>query len=218
MLNNPNELQSLTAGVDEAGAGTWAGNLIVASCVLDPNKPILGLGDSKKLSPETRERLYDEICANALEFKIITVTPEEIDRSNILNCRMEGMARAINSLTKATNAIVDGDRVPSGVNIPTRAVIKADDTIDCASAASILAKVYHDREITKAAELYPNFDFASHKGYGTAKHKQELAKFGATPLHRKSFKPVKNTLQLNLNSLPESSTEKETHMASEFTF
>ncbi len=178
-------------GIDEAGAGTLAGDLVVAGCILKPNHTIVGLSDSKKLSESKREALFDIIIDQALAFHIIHISPVDVDKFNILNRRMFGMRECIKNLHQATHAIVDGDRIPLHTTIPTISIIKGDDKVDCVRAASILAKVSHDRSLIREGAAYPNFKFSSHKGYGTQLHKEELEKFGPTPLHRLSYKPVK---------------------------
>ena len=189
-------------GVDEAGAGTLAGDLVVAACILDPNKPITGLNDSKKLSEAKREVLFEIIKENALAFHILHISPREIDRSNILACRMDGMQRCVAALKQATHAIVDGNRVPKGMTVPTIAVVKGDDKIDCVRASSILAKVARDRALVEAGAGYPDFSFSAHKGYGTAVHNDELNRFGPTPLHRFSYRPVKQAAERHNTHFP----------------
>ena len=183
------------AGADEAGAGTLAGDLVVAACILDPNKKIDGLNDSKKLTEKNREELFEIIKANAFAYHIVHISPQDIDKSNILECRMRGMRECIQALSQASHAIVDGDRVPSNMPVETIAVVKGDDKIDCVRAASILAKVSHDRDLILKGSAYPQFTFSKHKGYGTKNHKDELALHGPTPMHRFSYKPVREAAE-----------------------
>lgn len=190
-------------GVDEAGAGTLAGDLVVAACILDPHKPITGLNDSKKLSEAKREALFDIIQQQALAFHILHISPREIDNSNILACRMEGMQRCVAALNQATHAVVDGNRVPQGMTVPTIAVVKGDDKIDCVRAASILAKVARDRALVVAGADHPDFSFSSHKGYGTQAHQDELNRFSPTPLHRFSYRPVKEAAARHSTPIPD---------------
>lgn len=185
----------LVAGVDEAGAGPLAGDLVVASCILDPNNPIEGLTDSKKTTAKKREELYPIIKEKALYFEIVYITPEEIDKSNILAMRMEGMKRAVNQLEKVDYAIIDGNRLPEGIKVDSDYSIKADFKFECVSAASILAKVAHDHKIIEDGAKYPEYQFEKHKGYGTKIHKEALEKYGPCPIHRMSYKPVKENIK-----------------------
>ena len=180
-------------GVDEAGAGTWAGDLVVASCILDPNNPIEGLADSKKLSEKRREALFDIIKEKALNYAIVRISPREIDQSNILACRMRGMRESAHLIARqGAHVLVDGDKVPEGMSFPTLCLVKGDDKVDAVRAASILAKVARDRDIIECGKQYPEFGFERHKGYGTKVHKEALDRLGPTNLHRFSYKPVRN--------------------------
>ena len=185
----------LVCGVDEAGAGNWAGNLIVAAVILDPNKPIEGLNDSKKLTEKRRYELYPEIIEKTLDYCIIEITPKEIDNSNILAMRMEGMKRAIEGLKKVEYAIIDGNRLPEGLTIPADYLIKGDAKSLSISAASILAKTTIDKQMQEHDKNYPEYGFAKNKGYGTKVHIQALEKHGVTPIHRLSYKPVKKNIR-----------------------
>lgn len=182
------------AGVDESGAGNWAGNLIVAAVILDDNKPIKGLNDSKKLTQKKRFELYPKIIESAIEYSIVTISPKEIDSSNILAMRMEGMKKAINGLKKVDYAIIDGNRIPEGLFVPSDYLVKGDSKHPSISAASILAKTTIDMQMEKYDEEYPNYGFSKHKGYGTKFHRDALEKFGACPIHRYSYKPIMATL------------------------
>ena len=184
----------LIAGVDEAGRGPLAGPVIAAAVILDPEQPIEGLTDSKKLSEKKRERLYDEIIYKAKAYAIERADIDEIDDLNILWASMLAMKRAIESL-KLTPAevIVDGNRCPDIV-MPCRAIIKGDLTEPAISAASILAKVSRDREMVYYDTLYPGYGLAGHKGYPTKAHCQALRDLGVTPIHRRTFGPVRAIL------------------------
>ena len=185
----------LVCGVDEAGAGCLSGNLVVAAVILDPDNQIEGLNDSKKLTEKKREELFPQIIEKALEYSIISITPKEIDESNILAMRMEGMKRAVNSLKNVEYALIDGNKLPEGLNVPSDYLIKGDAKSEGIAAASILAKVTRDRQIVEAAKLYPEYGFEKHKGYGTKAHKEALEKYGPCEIHRFSYKPVKESIK-----------------------
>jgi ribonuclease HII len=183
------------AGVDEAGAGPLAGDLVVAACILDPKNPITGLNDSKKLTEKRREALYPEIIEKALDYCIIHITPQEIDNSNILACRMDGMARAVDGLKTVDYALIDGNKLPPNMTVFSEFVIKGDTKLEPIAAASILAKVSRDRQMIEQSKLYPEYGFIKHKGYGTKLHLEALDKFGACDIHRKSYKPVIKSME-----------------------
>ncbi len=184
------DLSELSAGVDEAGRGPLVGPVVAAAVILDPKNPITGLSDSKKLTPQKRERLDLEIRSKALAFCVAQASAEEIDRLNILQATMLAMARAVEGLERVPKRVwVDGNRVPK-LLIPAHAVVKGDSLLDCISAASILAKVSRDLWCTQIDSEYPLYGFAAHKGYGTKVHMQALKAYGATPWHRRSFAPV----------------------------
>ena len=185
----------LVCGVDESGAGCLSGNLVVAAVILDPDNPIIGLNDSKKLTEKKREELFPQILEKSLEYSIISISPKEIDESNILAMRMEGMKRAVNSLNKVEYALIDGNRLPEGLIVPADYIIKGDAKSEGIAAASILAKVTRDRQIVEAAKLYPEYGFEKHKGYGTKAHKEALEKYGPCEIHRFSYKPVKENIK-----------------------
>ncbi|OOF27694.1 MULTISPECIES: ribonuclease HII [Salinivibrio] len=186
----------LIAGVDEVGRGPLVGAVVTAAVILDPNQPIEGLTDSKKLSEKKRLALYDEIKAKALAWSLGRAEPEEIDRLNILQATMVAMQRAIAGLAVTPDyALIDGNRVPS-LPMPAQAVVKGDLRVAEISAASILAKVDRDREMAELDIAYPAYGFAQHKGYPTKAHMAALSEHGALPMHRKSFKPVKRALGL----------------------
>jgi ribonuclease HII len=184
----------LIAGVDEAGRGPLAGPVVAAAVILDELNPIKGLADSKKLTALRREQLYDEIQAKALCCSIALATVEEIDRLNILQATMLAMKRAVEGLRlKPHKVLVDGNRLPS-LNILAEAIVKGDALVPAISAASILAKVYRDRWCAQYHLEFPQYGFATHKGYGTAAHLAALKEHGACPQHRKSFAPVARVL------------------------
>ena len=185
------------AGVDEAGRGPLAGPVVVAAVILgedwNADHP---LDDSKRLSAQKREHLFDLVCNEALAFKIVSISPQEIDRLNILQATLFGMSRCLTEIVPAPDyAFVDGNHYPQ-TTIPGEAVIKGDSRSKSIAAASILAKVTRDRIMLENAERYPEWGFESHKGYPTKRHREALAKFGLTPLHRKSFRL--KPLQLSL--------------------
>lgn len=181
----------LVAGVDEAGRGPLAGPVVAAAVILDDLNPIAGLADSKKLTPLRRERLYDEIRAKALCCSIAEASVEEIDRLNILQATLLAMRRAVLGLRlKPTKVLVDGNRLPV-LDVLAEAIVRGDATVPAISAASILAKVHRDRWCAELDAQFPQYGFASHKGYGTVVHLAALRLHGACPQHRRSFAPVR---------------------------
>ena len=185
----------LTAGVDEAGRGPLAGPVMAAAVILDPLRPIAGLADSKKLSERRRDALEAEIKEKALAWSVACAEVEEIDALNILHASMLAMQRAILALNPAPLlALIDGNRCPSSLPCRAESIIKGDQSVAAISAASILAKVARDRELLKLEELYPGYGFAKHKGYPTKDHVAALEKLGVTPIHRRSFEPVRRLL------------------------
>jgi ribonuclease HII len=184
----------LVAGVDEAGRGPLAGPVYAAAVILDPAAPIAGLADSKKLSAAKRERLFDIIRRDAKAWAIASASVEEIDRINILQASLLAMQRAVAGLAPQPGRIlVDGLHCPP-VSMPARAIVKGDAREPAISAASILAKVARDREMQKLHAQYPHYGFNAHKGYGTAVHIAALAVHGVSPVHRRSYAPVKKLL------------------------
>lgn len=182
------------AGVDEVGRGPLVGNVVAAAVILDPENPIEGLADSKKLSAKKREQLYIEIKEKALAWCVASASPAEIDEINILHASMLAMKRAVEGLDiPAEFVYVDGNRSPD-LNCPSEPVVKGDSKIPEISAASILAKVDRDREMEVLDQQYPEYGFAKHKGYPTALHFEKLAEHGPLPEHRRSFKPVRDLL------------------------
>jgi ribonuclease HII len=186
----------LHAGVDEAGRGPLAGPVIAAAVILDPQKPIEGIADSKLLTPKKREMLADKIKQYAIAWSIGRADVEEIDELNILYASMLAMQRAVECLHIApATVLIDGNRCPV-LPYPSRAIIGGDKTVIAISAASILAKVARDAEMVAYEAQYPGYDFAIHKGYPTARHCALLKRLGASPIHRRSFDPVRRVLAL----------------------
>lgn len=192
-------MSRLVAGVDEAGRGPLAGPVVAAAVILDPQKPIDGLDDSKKLNEKQRETLFPQICENALAWSVIEITPAEIDRINILQATLLGMKRAIESLTPCpTLALVDGNRAPD-VNCQVKTIVQGDRLEPAISAASILAKVTRDRFMLEMHGQFPQYGFDRHKGYPTAEHMRLLQEWGPCEIHRRSFAPVRNAMQGGLS-------------------
>ncbi len=190
------------AGVDEAGRGPLVGSVVAAAVILDPNRPIDGINDSKKLTEKQRNRLFDLIVENAAAYCIAEATPAEIDELNILHATMLAMRRAIQGLPVAPRlALIDGNRCPD-VNIPSQALVGGDGLEACIGAASILAKVTRDRQLEALDIEFPMYGFAKHKGYPTAAHVTALMTHGAIDSHRRSFKPVRDALEkFSINSI-----------------
>lgn len=188
-------VEALVAGVDEVGRGPLCGAVVTAAVILDPNKPILGLNDSKKLTEAKRDALFDEIREKALAWCIARAEVEEIDQLNILQATMLAMQRAVAGLSVTPKlALIDGNRCPK-LAIPCSAVVKGDSKVPAIAAASILAKVSRDREMLELDKLYPGYGIAGHKGYPTPVHLEALKRLGATPIHRRSFAPVRAALE-----------------------
>ncbi|MBF7072282.1 ribonuclease HII [Glaciecola sp. MH2013] len=185
---------NLIAGVDEVGRGPLVGDVVTAAVILDPEKPIFGLTDSKKLSEKKREEFAELIKQNALSWSIGRATPIEIDELNILQATMLAMQRAVEGLTiQPEYVLVDGNRLPKW-QYTADAVIKGDALFPQISAASIIAKVARDHEMVALHEQYPQYGFASHKGYPTKAHLEALEQHGPLSCYRQSFKPVKAAL------------------------
>lgn len=177
----------LLCGVDEAGRGPLAGPVCAAAVILPRGLEIPGLNDSKKLSEKKREALYDVIISSAVAYGIAFAEVEEIERLNILRATFLAMNRAIAQLSaKPALALIDGNR-NSGIEMPSRCIVKGDSRCADIAAASILAKVTRDRYMIKMAEVYPQYGFERHKGYGTRQHYAALREHGASPIHRMSF-------------------------------
>lgn len=188
------QFEGVIAGVDEVGRGPLAGAVVAAAVILDPNNPIDGLADSKKLTEKRREALFPLIQERALAWCIARASEAEIDELNILHASLLAMRRAVLGLQLSPEKVlVDGNRCPE-LPYPSEAIIKGDSLVPAISAASILAKVVRDREMVAFEEIYPGYGFAAHKGYPTAKHIQALKTLGVTPIHRRSFGPVKKLL------------------------
>lgn len=180
----------LIAGVDEAGRGPLAGPVIAAAVILNPDYPIEGLADSKKLTANRRSKLEEQIKSHSLAWAIGRAEVEEIDQINILHASMLAMKRAVESLSIAPGHVqVDGNRCPD-VTISVEAIIKGDQKIAAISAASILAKEARDREMIEMDNVYPGYAFAKHKGYPTRIHMQALSDIGICPIHRRTYAPV----------------------------
>ncbi len=185
------------AGVDEAGRGPLVGTVVAAAVILDPNNPIAGLNDSKKLSEKKREKLFIEIQEKALAWAIAEASPAEIDELNILQASLLAMRRAVEALQlQPDQVLVDGNKIPQGLNMPCEAVVGGDALHAEISAASILAKVTRDRQMLELDQKFPQFGFAKHKGYPTKAHFEAIALHGVTTEHRRSFGPVRKALAL----------------------
>jgi len=204
-----NQIQ-LICGVDEAGRGPLAGAVYAAAVVLNPEKPIQGLADSKKLSEKKRDALALEIKAHALAWSIAYSTVEEIDEINILQASLLAMKRAIESI-QANQSVqaslagmqsiqllvqVDGNQCPK-ISLPCEAIVKGDSKVQAISAASILAKTARDAALYELDQQYPMYGFAQHKGYPTAAHMALLREHGVSPVHRRSYAPVRALIQAN---------------------
>lgn len=184
-------MTGLLAGVDEAGRGPLAGPVVAAAVILNPECPISGLADSKKLSGRRREALAEKIREHALGWAVAHATVQEIEQINILHASLLAMRRAVLALQpQAEHALIDGNRCPE-LPCTAEAVVGGDASVEAISAASILAKVARDAEMRRLHELYPEYDFARHKGYPTRQHLEALARHGPSECHRMSFSPVR---------------------------
>jgi len=184
----------LLAGVDEAGRGPLAGDVVAAAVILDPSRPIQGLGDSKKLTESKRESLYLIIQQQALAVSVGIASVEEIDRLNILQASMLAMERAVHNLAiEPEYVVVDGNRLPKWQRAAL-AIVKGDSRVACISAASIIAKVHRDKQMLELAKRHPEYGFDKHKGYPTRAHQSALREHGVTPYHRRSYAPIKRLL------------------------
>ena len=180
------------AGIDEAGRGPLAGPVFAAAVILDPERPIHGLADSKTLSAARRDQLALAIRSQALAWCIASASVEEIDSLNILQATMLAMRRACEGLAVSPDkALIDGNRLPVGLGCLAEAIVKGDAKVASISAASILAKTARDADCLVLHESYPDYAFDQHKGYGTALHLLRLQEHGPCPAHRRSFAPVK---------------------------
>ncbi len=188
--------QALICGVDEAGRGPLAGAVFAAAVILNPEKPIIGLADSKKLSEKKRDLLAEQIKEHALAWAVASCSAQEIDEINILQASLLAMKRAVEALKlQPSEALVDGLHCPK-LSIATRAIVKGDSKEACISAASILAKTARDAELYILDRQYPEYGFAKHKGYPTPLHMEMLQKHGVSDIHRKTYAPVKKLLNL----------------------
>lgn len=175
-------------GVDEAGRGPLCGPVCCAAVILDPDDPIEGINDSKKLTEKRREALFEEIIRCAVAYKVVFISPQEIDERNILWATMDGMAQAVNGLDPQPQyVLIDGNRCPPDLKLPSRAVVKGDANSASIAAASILAKVSRDRYMKELDQQYPQYQLAKHKGYPTALHYQLIEQYGIQPFYRRSF-------------------------------
>lgn len=190
-------------GVDEAGRGPLVGSVVAGAVVLDPNNPIVGLKDSKKLTAARREFLFEQIIEKAKAWGLGEASPAEIDDLNILQATMLAMRRAVEDLSGRLGswpdkALIDGNRCPK-LPIPSEAIIKGDSKEQAISAASIIAKVTRDRQMQELHNRYPQYGFAQHMGYPTEAHFAALKEFGVCDEHRRSFSPVRKVLEGMVN-------------------
>jgi ribonuclease HII len=193
---------ALICGVDEAGRGPLAGAVYAAAVVLNPDRPIIGLADSKKLSEKKRDALADAIKQDALAWSIASSSVEEIDQLNILQASLLAMKRAVEQMVVDFSSVlanadllvqVDGNQRPK-LNYPCEAIVKGDSKVQAISAASILAKTARDAELYLLDQQFPMYGFAQHKGYPTAAHMVSLKQHGVSPIHRRSYAPVRSLL------------------------
>lgn len=191
---NLQSLPGLHAGVDEVGRGPLAGPVVAAAVILNPDRPIAGLADSKKLSEKRREQLADEIRQHALAWSLGRAEVEEIDAINILQASLLAMQRAVAGLQLEPELVlIDGNRCPA-LEYPAQAIIKGDSLVPAISAASIIAKVSRDQEMRGLDVEFPGYGLASHKGYPSKTHLEALHSLGVTPIHRRSYAPVRRVL------------------------
>ena len=188
------------AGVDEAGRGPLVGSVVAAAVILDPNNPIEGLNDSKKLSEKKREMLFVEIQEKAVAWAIAEASHAEIDQLNILQASLLAMRRSVEALhIQPQHVLVDGNKIPQGLSMSCEAIVGGDALHAEISAASILAKVTRDRQMVVLDHQYPQFGFAQHKGYPTKMHFAAIAEHGVIDQHRRSYAPIKQALaKINL--------------------
>lgn len=188
------------AGVDEAGRGPLVGSVVAAAVILDPNNPIEGLNDSKKLSEKKREMLFVEIQEKAVAWAIVEASHAEIDQLNILQASLLAMRRTVEALNiQPQHVLVDGNKIPQGLSMSCEAIVGGDALHAEISAASILAKVTRDRQMVVLDQQHPQFGFAQHKGYPTKMHFAAIAEHGVIDQHRRSYAPIKQALaKINL--------------------
>jgi ribonuclease HII len=184
------------AGVDEAGRGPLAGPVVSAAVILPESLPVSGINDSKKLTPRKRETLYHEIRRHAVAVGVGIVDPAEIDRINILNASLAAMAIAVENLPHPPDFLLIDGQFGISLNLPQQAIVKGDSKSVSIAAASIIAKVTRDRIMDAYGKQYPEFDFAANKGYPTKSHQEAIKKFGCCPIHRRTFKGVREYLSL----------------------
>lgn len=194
-MNDGIESVFVIAGVDEVGRGPLVGSVVAAAVVLDPQRPIAGLLDSKKLSEAKRESLDVLIRERAVAWAIAEASPEEIDDINILHASLLAMSRAVEKLNISLDLVlVDGNKTPR-MEYSCQPIVKGDQHVQCISAASIIAKVARDKDMAELGKKYPQFGFEKHKGYPTAAHRDAIMQHGVLPQHRRSFKPVQQALK-----------------------
>ena len=179
------------AGIDEAGRGPLAGPVVVASVIMPLDDIIEGVNDSKKLSAKKRENLYVRILEKAIDYKVAVLAPELIDEINILNATKQGMLQCANGLKKVDYVLIDAVKLP--LEVPSLAIIHGDALSYSIAAASIIAKVTRDRLMLEYDSIYPEYNFAKHKGYGTAEHIRLLKQYGPCEIHRRTF--IKNFVE-----------------------
>ena len=184
----------LIAGVDEAGRGSLVGAVMVAAVILPENLYLERLDDSKKLSAKVREVLYDEIISAAISWNVVSVDIDEIDDKNIYNATLEGMKLAVEGLDVQPDFVLTDAMKVDFDEIKSRSIVHGDALSASIAAASIIAKVTRDRLANEWAKIYPGYGFEHNRGYGTKEHIAAIEKFGASPIHRKSFNPVKSML------------------------
>ena len=190
------ERGQFVAGVDEVGRGPLAGPVVAAAVILDPNNPIDGLMDSKKITEKRREVLAEEIKEKALAWAISRIDVDIIDEINILQASLRAMAISVADLEQQPDFVmIDGNKIPVELTISAEAVVKGDDRVPCISAASIIAKVARDQEMIEMDTKYPGYGLAKHKGYPTKVHMEALQELGVTDIHRRTFGPVKKVLE-----------------------
>ncbi|ACD30975.1 ribonuclease HII [Francisella tularensis] len=177
-------------GIDEAGRGPLSGPVVAAGVILDQDKIIDGLADSKKLTEKKRQSLYQQIITHAKAYTIVEINPQQIDELNILQATLKAMHQVANNLERQFDKVlVDGNKLPNW-DYNSEAIVKGDSKIIEISAASILAKVHRDNICLEHDRLYPQYGFAKHKGYPTKEHLENIKKYGVLDIHRKSYKPV----------------------------
>lgn len=191
--------KKLVCGIDEVGRGPLAGPVTVAAVILKPHWFVSGLNDSKKVTPKHREEIAAKIKQEALAYSIVSLPPEEIDAYNIYEATMIAMCKAVEGLSVRPEAVIV-DAMPLHFRVPTVSLIHGDARSASVAAASILAKVHRDALMDEYDRVYPGYSFAQNKGYGTAEHIRALHTLGITPIHRKSFEPIKSMLLENFTA------------------